>query len=776
MTSNTITIIKIDYTRVNGELRILDIGDGISCGSEGFDDIDEVIRSKFFELSSHAHLMALLDGEIAQDALQCLQPISFSSNKNANRAVYPLSQDKRSLTQSLHALAYQGRIANTYSSTVLASEQHKLYLYLLQEGLSEQKRCIFWDASQDIETTLAELRAKNIPSANGFFIKVMDNSNGGARSNEVMYAKDFAALRAQLLAIKDNSNVQSDCSYAIEQTYTEMQKRLHTSNNRHSGSYAVTGRAFILLSQAPGQEIQAHVLSAKYMYPSKAYQGPNKGSIDQFLANINQGQGLSGLLNLTESENDALSNDLNSLRIRKLWQELMLPLTKVNEKLATMSIPIHQKFMRDLPKRPFMITKLLHDEASTPTGIDKYFLNMLILKNILDGIDQINSYNTLINLCKTYSWANTEQKSVIIGHVAVVSNVLALIKLHKQMDTMPSHINREEYIQYLEQKDAEKKFAELLKLSLSILMQMRGKTLKERINTSTTINTVSDAHKSDCKILGITKSFDYNTNDMTLALAQAAKLSDTITLRALLLSRSVDIATPLDNGNSPLYYGLRPFSQLDKDCELAHQTLHAAVQDKFNRWGANIYEHWCDDKTQLSRQQHLCNIYDIHFARQVIGYYQQGLFACDEELAGELDTLNSWLNNDSITWETLIDTQLRLYISAGNNKGYRHDNLNATLRNAVVQADFDTVKMLIITKFADAEDVSPSGATAYEHAANKLNNNRESHTLKQVRERVHTLIANAIEHKHAPTLCANMQNISIFSADTTSSSHHPPVR
>ena len=96
----------------------------------------------------------------------------------------------------------------------------------------------------------------------------------------------------------------------------------------------------------------------------------------------------------------------------------------------------------------------------------------------------------------------------------------------------------------------------------------------------------------------------------------------------------------------------------------------------------------------------------------------------------------------------------------------------------MVQADFDTVKMLIITKFADAEDVSPSGATAYEHAANKLNNTRESHTLKQVRKRIHTLIANAIEHKHAPTLCANMQNISIFSADTASSPNqvYPPIR
>ena len=198
-------------------------------------------------------------------------------------------------------------------------------------------------------------------------------------------------------------------------------------------------------------------------HPSKAYQGPNKGSIDQFLANIRQGQGLSSLLNLTESENDALHNDLNSLRIRKLWQELMLPLTKVNEKLAKMCIPIHQKFMRDLPQRPFMITKLLHDETSKPTGIDKYFLNMLIVKKIRDNIDQINLYNTLIDLCKTYSWTNQGHKFTIIHHVAVVSNVLALIKLHKQMETMPSHINREEYIQYLEQQDAEKKFAELLK-------------------------------------------------------------------------------------------------------------------------------------------------------------------------------------------------------------------------------------------------------------------------------------------------------------------------
>ena len=108
-----------------------------------------------------------------------------------------------------------------------------------------------------------------------------------------------------------------------------------------------------------------------------------------------------------------------------------------------------------------------------------------------------------------------------------------------QMDPMPRHIPRREYMQYLEQQDAEKKFAELLKLSLSILMQMRGKTLKETINTSTTIDLQSDAHKSECKILGITKSFDYNTNDVTLALAQAAKLSDTITLRALLLSHQL---------------------------------------------------------------------------------------------------------------------------------------------------------------------------------------------------------------------------------------------
>ena len=73
-----------------------------------------------------------------------------------------------------------------------------------------------------------------------------------------------------------------------------------------------------------------------------------------------------------------------------------------------------------------------------------------------------------------------------------------------------------------------------------------------------------------------------------------------------------------------------------------------------------------------------------------------------------------------------LQGQVALYLQACKKSCYRFEDLNKTLRNTLVQADFETTRMLILTQLANINHRSPSGKTALDHAKFYCHNPQDS--------------------------------------------------
>lgn len=722
------TPIKIDYSFDDeGKLTIIDIGDGRSCGDNGFPNLDQAIEKKVFSIAPDSLTKVILEGEVPEEALSHNQhPIVFSSFNSAKHTIWPMSKMNRNLSISLHTHGHYHLSKNIHPSTLIVSEQHKLYLYILRDLLPEAKHFVFWHPKQPIDQAIQAISTLNIPTEQGFFIKAMDNSNGGARPDEIIYVKSIKALTSTLNEIKSES-IKTDqyLSYAIEQAFS------HRKKIRNGKEYVVTGRAFIMLTQTTNSDIKAEIIDAKYMFPSLPHQGANKGSTDQFLANLNRGQ--STLLPLTTKELDQLNEQLNADRLKPLWQGLFQPLSETDKVFLAKDIPIHKKFLQDCAKRPYQKNKIDQiEKTSKPTVSVKYINDPYFTYSLgmLDVDRTIKQYSLGIE------GHNTKE------NIATLSRALGLIQCHLRMEKTLQKMGQDHYLNQIRDPRNPQMLRQGLNTNLRRLLTQhnniqtrnlqsianelttqptKSNSTNKPITCSTDTNEQTHAH---CPSLNIHPGEPfYYTKDYPTALAQAAYLSDVTILRALLLSRVVSISTPAEYGEHAFFYALSCFES--GTTSAARQILYAAIRDKQDQW--NIPD------SESTKETHLEAIYDCLFFEKLAHYFKNQTELPSDSALVKWDTLM-----ESTCYREHIRQQTRLYLLACKIKPYSFDNPNKTLRNAVVQADFETSRMLILTGLADPLDVSTSGKTATDHADER---SKTAHaTEKTTRLRIQSFI------------------------------------
>ena len=514
-------------------------------------------------------------------------------------------------------------------------------------------------------------------------------------------------------------------SYAIEQAFS------HRKKIRDGKEYIVTGRAFIMLTQTTNSDIKAEIIDAKYMFPSLPHQGAYKGTTNQFLANINKGQPT--LLPLTTEELDQLNEQLNADRLKPLWQGLFQPLSKTDKVFLEKDIPIHKKFLQDCKKRPYQKNKIDQiEKTSKPTVLvqhinDPYFTYSL---GMLDVNNTINQY------ILGAEGPNTKE------NIATLSRVLGLIQCHLRMEKMLQKMGQDHYINQIRDPGTRKILRQELNRNLRRLLtqhnSIQTRNLQSIANELTTQPTKSNSTNkpitcsidtnekthAHCPELNIHpgKPFFYS-KDYSTALAQAAYLSDVTILRALLLSRVVSISTPAEYGEHAFFYALSCFES--ETTPAARQILYAAIRDKQDQW--NI------PNGESTKETHLEAIYDCLFFEKLAHYFKNQTELIPDSALVKWDTFTG-----STYYREHILQQTRLYLIACKIKSYSFDNPNKTLRNAIVQADFETSRMLILTGLADPLDVSASGKSATDYANERTESAQA--TEKPTRLRIQSFI------------------------------------
>ncbi len=708
--------IKIDYSIDNdGHITILDIGDGRSCGDAGFIGIDQAIEEKAFSIAPHAYMKAILDCEVTDEALtNHAHPIVFSSYSNPKTTIWPISGGIRVISQSLHTHGHYQLSANTHPSTLILSEQHKLYLYILRDQLPEAKRFVFWHDKKCIEETLTEIERLNIPAENGFFVKTMDNSNGGARDTEVMYVKDTKTLA---ILLQDLKRYSPEMSYAIEQVFAD------TKKNRNGKEYVVTGRAFIMLNQKEDHHITAEVIDAKYMFPSNPYQGKYNGTTKQFLANINKGQ--STLLPLSATEMSQLSEQLNAERLKPLWQNLFEPVSKIDKMISEKNIAIHKKFLKDCKQRPYCKNKIDFFEKNSKPSIpveylsDQYFTCNFEIMSVNNSIDKLNM--------------GYYEGSDIKKNIASLSHTLGAVSVHMRMISIIQNMGQSDYLKRIFNPHTFEKLIDTLNRNMHKLLIEHSSIQTKRLQAMVSKDTGNDKTMSiterdmectiGCPELNIEpgKPFAYSIYEPT-ALAQAAKLGDFTIARALLLSRQADISVPAEYGEHAFFYGL---SAIESETAAAtKQILFAAIRDKQDRWSIPT--------SQTDKNKHLNAIYDCWFFEKLS--QDKTVFAQDQ-------LVNLDLIQNATDYRKLLQQQVQFYLTACNIPSYNYDNCNKALRNAVVQADVETTRILILTGLADPLHVSASGKSATDYADERaIKSKSDDKTVrKQIQSFIHAV-------------------------------------
>ncbi len=197
--------LKLDFKfDEQGYLRIIDLGDGLSAGLDGFSEtIGATILRDWYEASGADAIVTLL-GELPKVVMQpeTLHLPLVSRRVAVGDRLSDIEdlasrEERLVLSSACHRnVAYQSYfwqkqgLQNTATIPLglIATEMHKVLWYALMEMYLPRDACptvLYWNNNQSPESLdLSALRT----SANGLFIKIGDRSTGGA--DEVYYVKN----------------------------------------------------------------------------------------------------------------------------------------------------------------------------------------------------------------------------------------------------------------------------------------------------------------------------------------------------------------------------------------------------------------------------------------------------------------------------------------------------------------------------------------------------------------------------------------------------------
>jgi|GEM_PF-6888710 len=310
--------LKLDFKiDEHGIIRIIDLGNGFSAGTRGFEDtpLSAQIVSDMHEATGAT--LATVFGELPYDVMQPRSihvPLVLRKHPSAGHSLMTddLPPDiKRILpySEAHHISAYvsiawgkQKETIITAPIALLAVEMHKaLWYFLMQKHMTsaEQQTLLYW--SNDISPTEINLSPMNLQ--HGSFIKIIDRSVGG--SGEVYYAKDKDELLKTLAQLHEEYNKSTEQFkkhlFVIEPAYV-------TLKQHQERDYNVTGRAFVTLTyDKDNKNLGIKIAAAKWIFPLAAMQ--EKKTQDQMLSNVKHSI---KMLNLTAEELEKLSSGILS--------------------------------------------------------------------------------------------------------------------------------------------------------------------------------------------------------------------------------------------------------------------------------------------------------------------------------------------------------------------------------------------------------------------------------------------------------------------------------
>lgn len=309
--------LKIDFKiDEHGILRIIDLGDGFGAGTEGFDENISARLLQHINSITNAPIAPVF-GELPCDLMDAeilnipviLRPSQIEGTLldgtdliSHPTPFMPFSHYRRAAAYV--AYAWGKKIPNCIPTplSLIATEMHKaLWYFLLEQHLSStiKPELAYW--ANDCTPSQLDMSKLNHPT--GFFIKIVDRSDGGG--THVYYAKDKKQLLNVLSKLhleykNDKSSVKH--LFLIEPAYT-------TLKQINGKPYNVTGRAFLsLVYNKDTNVLDMNVAAAKWMIPVSAY---NKEALseNQMLSNV---QNSIKMINLDDSELSLLNENLRS--------------------------------------------------------------------------------------------------------------------------------------------------------------------------------------------------------------------------------------------------------------------------------------------------------------------------------------------------------------------------------------------------------------------------------------------------------------------------------
>lgn len=670
--------LKFDFClNPNGDLHVIDIGDGFACGISGFDKIEQKIITQANDQG--IQYQPALDGEIPGNLLLDEHenlPVTFYGYSDNEKAVWPLSDANRYIAVKLVELAVENKIANGYSSTLYGVEMHKILLYLLRakylEGTTENTFA-FWHSDIAIDDVLDEINQRNIEHKDGLFLKKVNRSTGGSDQDEVMYFNDMNTLRAKLTSL---SHAKDSGIYVIEQAYT------YTKTVKSSSSYVVAGRAFGILNYSPDQGVAISIIDAKYMLPPEQYKGFGLGTRNQFVART---ESSNILIELTPSEKGKLTQQINQ-KYQAVFQGLCQDEKTLKREFTGRLLEHYRQLGRVMASNSAyqLIAKIEHGMKSLIPQVTVGTLNSIIIRDLANCANSIADCELCVRVLSNISEYNSAFKKSIWGSLTSLSLHRAIAHMTDYLD--PINIQ---------------KVNKLFKQSIDIYLSFPLPPDSMQIWSSYP----SDYNQSIMKIRG--KSPSYDSADKYIALQQAAIVSDKQTLIILLLGRVVHIDALNKTGHNALHVALKAKQTPKSNASI--RLLIEACKEKIANW-----KYVRQDAITLSKV-------DDHYAEiQRLFFFQQLLQDIDNIEALD-DKLSAMIHEQGLTneaCESMITLQVRAYLQAKNSQ-YDKQDFNRALRQAVSQSDVQTASLLMHTRLADPFNLSPSGKTALAHAETK---------------------------------------------------------
>ncbi len=397
---NTVASLKLDFKiTLDGTVKIIDIGDGLGAGLEGFDRrLVPAIILRDMQKATDAILTPLF-GELPYDAMQpesiylpitrrqcntvesALDARDLASSK---QRVLPYSQVGRLVSHISYAWSKQYSHVIAAPLALTAMEMHKIFWYFLMQKFlpaTEQQPIAYW--SNDTNPTVVDVSA--IDGSNGFFIKIADRSDGGG--SDVYYAKDRKALLAQLKRLHQqyltNTSQYAKHIFIIEPAYITVKQ--HIGKN-----YNVTGRAFVTVIYNPEtNDVGVKIAAAKWIFPTEPMQSDKTEA--QMLSNAKH--------HITMLDLDALELQILSQSITRSYADILRVCFSHDDLITYFADhPQTEKFKECL--RPNASYKMSLEIFNTPaTKAQEYqkqreammiMINSLMLRDVMPQYDKVN--------------------------------------------------------------------------------------------------------------------------------------------------------------------------------------------------------------------------------------------------------------------------------------------------------------------------------------------------------------------------------------------------